>query len=108
MKRTVLASFTNVLLMPVTIVPKTVGAVGSFVATSGTAAVQGIAMLNPQKWMTGGVIQTDRKKALDGYSRSVENEEDTIGSALFTGDDEDDSPVLETPVIIPERPGNTY
>ncbi|KZT40123.1 hypothetical protein SISSUDRAFT_983859 [Sistotremastrum suecicum HHB10207 ss-3] len=45
-KRNVLASFTNVLLMPVTIVPR----VGAFVATSGTAAANSIAMLNPQRW----------------------------------------------------------
>jgi len=47
MKRNVLASFTNVLLLPVTIVPR---AVGSFVTTSSTVAVNGIAMLNPQRW----------------------------------------------------------
>lgn len=47
MKRNVLASFTSVLLLPVTIVPRTVGA---FVTTSSTAAVNGISMLNPQRW----------------------------------------------------------
>ncbi|KAI0349625.1 hypothetical protein OH77DRAFT_1499484 [Trametes cingulata] len=50
-KRTVLASFTDVLLLPVTIVPRTVGkAVGAAITTGSTAAVQGIAMLNPQRW----------------------------------------------------------
>jgi recyclin-1 len=49
-KRTVLASFTNLLLLPVTIVPKTVGAMSGALVTGGTAAVQGIAMLNPQRW----------------------------------------------------------
>jgi recyclin-1 len=52
-KRNVLASLTNVLLLPVTIVPKTVGAVGGALVTGGTAAVQGIAMLNPQRWVGG-------------------------------------------------------
>ena len=52
-KRNVLASFTNLLLLPVTIVPKTVGAVGGALVTGGTAAVQGIAMLNPQRWVGG-------------------------------------------------------
>jgi recyclin-1 len=42
-----------VLLLPVTIVPKTVGAVGGALVTGGTAAVQGIAMLNPQRWVGG-------------------------------------------------------
>ncbi|KAG2131018.1 exocyst complex component Sec10-like protein [Suillus clintonianus] len=61
MKRTVLASFTNVLLLPVTIVPRTVGAgvvavggaVGGAVGAVGTGMVQGIAMLNPQRWVGG-------------------------------------------------------
>lgn len=47
LKRNVLASFTNVLLLPVTIVPRTVGAL---VTTSSSAAVNGISMLNPQRW----------------------------------------------------------
>ncbi|KAG2033348.1 exocyst complex component Sec10-like protein [Suillus americanus] len=61
MKRTVLASFTDVLLLPVTIVPRTVGAgvvavggaVGGAVGAVGTGMVQGIAMLNPQRWVGG-------------------------------------------------------
>ncbi|KAF8513593.1 exocyst complex component Sec10-like protein [Hysterangium stoloniferum] len=47
MKRNVLASFTDILLLPVTIVPRTVNAL---VTTGSTAAVNGIAMLNPQRW----------------------------------------------------------
>ncbi|TFK20987.1 f-box protein pof6, partial [Coprinopsis marcescibilis] len=46
-KRNVLASFTSLLLLPVTIVPR---AVGGALITGGNAAVQGIAMLNPQRW----------------------------------------------------------
>ena len=54
-KRTVLASFTDVLLLPVTIVPRTVGkAVGAAITTGSSAAVQGIAMLNPQRWGATG------------------------------------------------------
>lgn len=53
-KRTLLASFTDVLLLPVTIVPRTVGVVGAALTTGGSAAVQGIAMLNPQRWVTSG------------------------------------------------------
>ncbi|KZT22891.1 hypothetical protein NEOLEDRAFT_1070445 [Neolentinus lepideus HHB14362 ss-1] len=59
-KRTVLASFTDVLLLPVTIVPR----VGAALQTGGTAAVQGIAMLNPQRW--GGAA------GREGYSRDLE------------------------------------
>jgi recyclin-1 len=54
LKRNVLASFTSLLLLPVTIVPRTVGAVGGALMTGGSAAVQGIAMLNPQRWGGGG------------------------------------------------------
>ncbi|KAG6909572.1 hypothetical protein DXG01_016822 [Tephrocybe rancida] len=53
-KRNVLASFTSVLLLPVTIVPRTVGAVGGALVSGGNAAVQGIAMLNPARWGGGG------------------------------------------------------
>ncbi|KAF9458630.1 exocyst complex component Sec10-domain-containing protein [Collybia nuda] len=49
-KRNVLASFTSVLLLPVTIVPRMGRGVGGVLMTGGTAAVQGIAMLNPQRW----------------------------------------------------------
>lgn len=49
-KRNVLASFTDLLLLPVTIVPRTAATVGKAVVAGGSAAVQGIAMLNPQKW----------------------------------------------------------
>ncbi|KZT01591.1 uncharacterized protein LAESUDRAFT_763596 [Laetiporus sulphureus 93-53] len=52
-KRTVLASFTDVLLLPVTIVPRTVGKAVNAIASSSNAAVQGISMLNPQRWSTG-------------------------------------------------------
>ena len=46
-KRSVLSSFTDVLLLPVTIVPRTVGGAAQRV---GGAAVQGIAMLDPRRW----------------------------------------------------------
>lgn len=50
MKRNVLAGFKDVLLLPVTIVPRTVSfGVNALVAGSNTA-VSGLAMLNPQKW----------------------------------------------------------
>jgi len=53
-------------MLPVTIVPRTVGAVGAALTTGGTAAAQGIAMLNPQRW--GGT-------APSGYSRNFENDQ---------------------------------
>jgi recyclin-1 len=62
-KRNVLASFTNALLLPVTIVPRTVGAVGAALTTGGTTAVQGIAMLNPQRW--GGNMSSRYSRHFD-------------------------------------------
>ncbi|KAF8652821.1 hypothetical protein AX16_004144 [Volvariella volvacea WC 439] len=57
-KRNVLASFTSVLLLPVTIVPRTVGAVGGAIASMGmNAGTQGIAMLNPQRWGSSNVAE---------------------------------------------------
>jgi recyclin-1 len=90
-KRTLLASFTDVLLLPVTVVPRAVGsaagAVGAGIYGAGSA---GIAMLNPQRWGGGAGISSGND--LDGggaYSRNFD------GEALFElGDDEDDDNTL--------------
>ncbi|KAI0640486.1 exocyst complex component Sec10-like protein [Trametes meyenii] len=100
-KRTVLASFTDVLLLPVTIVPRTVGkAVGAAITTGSSAAVQGIAMLNPQRW--GGTGATGQgafpfarmsswnANGKDGYVRDFEKGGD--GMLFDIGADEDDEP----------------
>jgi recyclin-1 len=50
MKRNVLAGFRDVLLLPVTIVPLTVSYGVKAIVTGGTQAVNGLSMLNPQKW----------------------------------------------------------
>ncbi|KAF7297818.1 hypothetical protein MKEN_01405500 [Mycena kentingensis (nom. inval.)] len=76
-KRNVLASFTSALLVPVTIVPR---AVGGALITGGTAAVQGIAMLNPQRWATSNGPG-------NGYSRKLE-----LDKAAFDADDDDEKP----------------
>ncbi|RPD52774.1 hypothetical protein L226DRAFT_547378 [Lentinus tigrinus ALCF2SS1-7] len=80
-KRTVLASFTDVLLLPVTIVPR---AVGAAITTGSSAAVQGIQMLNPQRWggtgamgQGGGAFPFARMPSWgangkDGYQRDFE------------------------------------
>ncbi|KAJ6620768.1 exocyst complex component Sec10-like protein [Mycena sp. CBHHK59/15] len=80
-KRNVLASFTSVLLLPVTIVPR---AVGGALMTGGNAAVQGIAMLNPQRWGGGHSSSVG-----SGYSRNLELEKGA-GTMLFEGEDEDE------------------
>jgi len=90
-KRNVLASFTDVLLLPVTIVPKTVGmtvgAVGAAAGAAGSAAVQGLQMLSPQRW-----AGTNTTPLASGYSQRFDT-----GDMLFEigGDDEeDDEPAL--------------
>ncbi|KAA1472355.1 hypothetical protein DENSPDRAFT_778201 [Dentipellis sp. KUC8613] len=50
LKRSVLTSFTDMLLLPVALVPR----VGETVAAGAGAAVQGIAMLDPRRWAGQG------------------------------------------------------
>ncbi|KAF8169818.1 f-box protein pof6 [Pholiota molesta] len=71
LKRNVLASFTNILLLPVTIVPRTVGVVGGALMTGGSAAVQGIQMLNPQRWVTGAGGTAGAARP-NGYSKNFQ------------------------------------
>lgn len=49
-KRNVLAGFKDVLLLPVTIVPRTVTFGVNAIVSGGSHAVNGLSMLNPQKW----------------------------------------------------------
>lgn len=93
LKRNVLASFTNILMLPVTIVPRTVGAVGGALMTGGTAAVQGIAMLNPQRWVSGVTRTTAARPA--AYSKSLDVQDGTLFG--IDGDDEEGySPTLNS------------
>ncbi|KAI8974035.1 exocyst complex component Sec10-like protein [Trametes punicea] len=106
-KRNVLASFTDVLLLPVTIVPRTVGkAVGAAITTGSTAAVQGIAMLNPQRWgappgtpgQTRGAFPFARMSswnanAKDGYMRDFNEGGDGMLFDIGPEDDEGEEEV---------------
>ncbi|KAG8757442.1 F-box protein: endocytic membrane traffic, recycling ReCYcling 1 [Ceratobasidium sp. 423] len=76
-KRTVLTSFTNVLLLPVTIVPRVGEQIGS-------AAVTGFGMLNPQRW--SGSSRTDPS----GAYRTPVGERDGDGGLLFEIEEEDE------------------
>ena len=101
-KRNLLASFTDVLLLPVTIVPKTVGAVGAAAGAAGSAAVQGIQMLNPQRW--GGSMGLGLGTGLGmaaankGYTRDFED-----GGMLFDVGPDDDEEGLRFMKIIPDK-----
>ncbi|KAF8452346.1 exocyst complex component Sec10-domain-containing protein [Boletus edulis BED1] len=104
MKRNVLASFTDVLLLPVTIVPRAVGAgvgavgaigtgvgaaIGTGVGAVGTGVVQGIAMLNPQRWVgNGGAVEAA------GVGEMPGNGYQSFGKdgALFEVGEDDDEP----------------
>jgi recyclin-1 len=76
------------LLLPVTIVPKTVGAVGGALVTGGTAAVQGIAMLNPQRWVGFSTVAAGNdipySRNLVGTITTMEIEDEDNGDRLST------------------------
>jgi recyclin-1 len=95
-KRNVLASFTNLLLLPVTIVPRTVGVVSEALITSGSAAAQGIAMLNPQRWGPGGATN-----GRNSYSTDLEKD----GRTLFEADEDDEDEVKRKIVAQKKPPG---
>ena len=97
-KRNVLASFTNLLLLPVTIVPRTVGVVSEALITSGSAAVQGISMLNPQRWGQGGATN-----GRNSYSTDLEKD----GRTLFEAD-EDDEDEVKRKIVAQKKPPGTF
>ncbi|KAI0267323.1 exocyst complex component Sec10-like protein [Gloeopeniophorella convolvens] len=64
LKSNVLSTFTNLLLIPVSIVPRTVETVSG-------AAVHGIAMLDPRRW--GGAGQISGNVAGEGYTKGTDD-----------------------------------
>jgi recyclin-1 len=64
LKSNVLSTFTNLLLIPVSIVPRTVETVSG-------AAVHGIAMLDPRRW--GGAGQVNGNGLKDGYTKGADS-----------------------------------
>ena len=87
-KRNVLASFTDLLLLPVTIVPRTVGAVVEGARSGANAAVTGIGMLNPQRWGgTGGAGSGGRANVPSAYGMA--GDEYAGGASIFELEDED-------------------
>lgn len=99
-KRNVLASFTDVLLLPVTIVPRAVGAgvgaigtnVGSGLGAMGSGVVQGISMLNPQRWMGTGETATRSFSINETTQAGYENVLDE-GTLFEVGEDEGEESV---------------
>ncbi|EJD41543.1 hypothetical protein AURDEDRAFT_169438 [Auricularia subglabra TFB-10046 SS5] len=84
LKRNVLASFTDALLLPVTLVPRTVGGAIVGAATAATTAATTVgAVLNPQRW--GGQILGAGQSASTGYRAPAQ---ETLEAFI----DEDDEP----------------
>ena len=65
LKSNVVSTFTNLLLIPVSIVPRTVETVSG-------AAVHGIAMLDPRRW--GGAGQVNESATIEGYTRGTDSD----------------------------------
>lgn len=83
-KRNVLAGFKDVLLLPVTIVPRTVTFGVNAIVAGGNQAVNGLAMLNPQKWGGQGgarVIKQEESGEVIFDVPTVEDEKDASVSA---------------------------
>src|SRR5260370_42673969 len=78
LKRNVLSTFTNLLLTPVSIVPRTVETVSG-------AAVHGIAMLDPRRW--GGAGQENGTGMREGDTRG----KDTADVVLWGNEDKPDT-----------------
>jgi len=76
LKSNVLSTFTNLLLIPVSIVPRTVETVSG-------AAVHGIAMLDPRRW--GGAGQVNGSNLKEGYTKGT----DSPAVVLWEGELED-------------------
>ncbi|KAG8908302.1 F-box protein: endocytic membrane traffic, recycling ReCYcling 1 [Tulasnella sp. 403] len=93
-KRNVLASFTDVLLLPVTIVPRTVGAVVEGARSGATAAATGISMLNPQRWGSMSGIGGAGKSEASAYGMA--GDEYKGGAAIFEIGDEDEEDEKQT------------
>ncbi|KIM27716.1 hypothetical protein M408DRAFT_70929 [Serendipita vermifera MAFF 305830] len=84
-KRNVVAGFTDVLMLPVTTIPRAIGAAtstGTLAAGAARSGIAGISMLNPVKWGSGNA---DTTHALEGYVTPLANEDppDTAGGGGY-------------------------
>jgi recyclin-1 len=105
LKSNVLSTFTNLLLIPVSIVPRTVETVSG-------AAVHGIAMLDPRRW--GGAGQVNGSNLKEGYTKGT----DSTAAVLWEGELEDsleassehgeDDATPTTPSVSPQPRPHSY
>ena len=103
LKSNVLSTFTNLLLIPVSIVPRTVETVSG-------AAVHGIAMLDPRRW--GGAGQVNGSSLKEGYTKGTDSTavvlweddpEDSLEASSEHGEDAA-TPTAPTPSASPQPP----
>ncbi|ORY33405.1 exocyst complex component Sec10-domain-containing protein, partial [Naematelia encephala] len=93
-KRNVLAGFRDALLLPVTIVPRTVTFGVNALVTGSTQAVSGLAMLNPQKWAgSNGRARVEKEVVEEALSEKVE----TLQIEPQVHDEEKSRPSTPTP-----------
>ena len=100
LKSNVLSTFTNLLLIPVSIVPRTVETVSG-------AAVHGIAMLDPRRW--GGAGQVNGNGLKDGYTKGTDSTsvvlwEDEPEDSLEPSSERDEDARATTPSASPQPP----
>ena len=81
-KRNVLAGFRDVLLLPVTIVPRTVTFGVNAIVTGSTQAVSGLSMLNPQRWAgtngRGQLVKQEDAKSEVIFDTPMINEKEEV------------------------------
>jgi hypothetical protein len=93
-KRNVLSSFKDALLLPVTIIPRT----AVYVVTAGsTAAVSGFSMLNPNKWTGSGTVTPAAASAVaTGSGAYIKSSEKVDNAMVFELGDDDDEALTTT------------
>lgn len=93
-KRNVLAGFKDALLLPVTIVPRTVTFGVNAIVAGGSHAVAGLSMLNPQKWAASTTTTKGATgKMVDGevvFDGPVPGPEDGENEKSFNEKEEDE------------------
>ncbi|KAF8635631.1 hypothetical protein AX15_000269 [Amanita polypyramis BW_CC] len=90
-KRNVLASFTNILLLPVTVVPRTVGAVGGVIGGAFRSGVTGTGSKYSSSWISSN-SETSHQTKGGGNGVMVESSKGTFvqGETVFSIGDEDE------------------
>ena len=87
-KRSVLASFTDILLLPVTIVPRTVGAVGGAIGGAIRSGITGAGNRTSVGTLNSTITKSNDDGTGAGYTKAGNMGDETVFSV--TDDDDDD------------------